>query len=171
MHYPNSFRLPPPPLSNGYCGKLFSDPIFSSGLWHCRNELNSAQTILSSLLTPPTKRNCPLALGRGKKVSQTIQVGFYNLPPPLPLRGNAHILYMETKHLKKGFLNLGPMNMREISEWNIYSNTLGQKFQKVENEENRFFAITSSKLVINWFCKKHLWIYEFSQFVAKNIAI
>ena len=26
---------------------------------------------------------------------------------------------------------------------------LGQKFQKVENEENQFFAITSSKLVRN----------------------
>ena len=32
----------------------------------------------------------------------------------------------------------------------------GQKFEKVENGENRFFAITSSKLVRNWFCKKHL---------------
>ena len=40
----------------------------------------------------------------------------------------------------------------------IYSslNIYGQKFQKVENEENLFFAITSSKLVRNWFCKKHL---------------
>ena len=27
--------------------------------------------------------------------------------------------------------------------------TVGKKFQKVENEENRFFAITSSKLVRN----------------------
>ena len=35
-------------------------------------------------------------------------------------------------------------------------NALGQKFEKVENGENRFFAITSSKLVRNWFCKKHL---------------
>ena len=26
----------------------------------------------------------------------------------------------------------------------------------MENDENRFFAITSSKLVTNWFCKKHL---------------
>ena len=34
--------------------------------------------------------------------------------------------------------------------------TSGQKFQKVENEENWFFAITSSKLAINWFCKKYL---------------
>ena len=34
--------------------------------------------------------------------------------------------------------------------------THGQKFEKVENGENRFFAITSSKLVRNWFCKKHL---------------
>ena len=33
---------------------------------------------------------------------------------------------------------------------------LGQLFQKVENDENQFFAITSSKLVRNWFCKKHL---------------
>ena len=32
----------------------------------------------------------------------------------------------------------------------------GQKFQKVENEENRFFAITSSKLTRTWYCKKHL---------------
>ena len=32
----------------------------------------------------------------------------------------------------------------------------GQLFQKVENDENRFFAITSSKLVTNWFCKKRL---------------
>ena len=36
----------------------------------------------------------------------------------------------------------------------------GQKFQKVENEENRFFAITSSKLVKNWFCNKHLVRYH-----------
>ena len=28
-------------------------------------------------------------------------------------------------------------------------NTRGQKFQKVENDENRFFAITSSKLSKN----------------------
>ena len=34
--------------------------------------------------------------------------------------------------------------------------TLGQKFQKVENDENRFFAITSSKLFKNWFCKGHI---------------
>ena len=27
-----------------------------------------------------------------------------------------------------------------------FANTEGQKFQKVENDENRFFAITSSKL-------------------------
>ena len=32
----------------------------------------------------------------------------------------------------------------------------GQKFQKVENDENRFFAITSSKLFKNWFCKGHI---------------
>ena len=32
----------------------------------------------------------------------------------------------------------------------------GQKFQKVENEENRFFAIPSSKLFKNWFCKGHI---------------
>ena len=32
----------------------------------------------------------------------------------------------------------------------------GQKFQQVRNEENRFFAITSSKWVRNRFCKKHL---------------
>ena len=36
------------------------------------------------------------------------------------------------------------------------SSTNGQLFQKVENDENRFFAITSSKLVRNWFCKKYL---------------
>ena len=29
------------------------------------------------------------------------------------------------------------------------TNTNGQKFQKVENDENRFFAITSSKLFKN----------------------
>ena len=34
--------------------------------------------------------------------------------------------------------------------------TNGQKFQKVENDENRFFAITSSKLFKNWFCKGHI---------------
>ena len=33
---------------------------------------------------------------------------------------------------------------------------MGKNLKKVENEENHFFAITSSKLVINWFCKKHL---------------
>ena len=33
---------------------------------------------------------------------------------------------------------------------------IGQKFQKVENDENRFFAITSSKLFKNWFCKGHI---------------
>ena len=32
----------------------------------------------------------------------------------------------------------------------------GQKFQKVENDENRYFAITSSKLFKNWFCKGHI---------------
>ena len=41
--------------------------------------------------------------------------------------------------------------INQISHW-----TDGQLFQKVENDENRFFAITSSKLVRNWFCKKHL---------------
>ena len=35
-------------------------------------------------------------------------------------------------------------------------NIYGQKFQQVRNEENRFFAITSSKWVRNWFCKKDL---------------
>ena len=30
------------------------------------------------------------------------------------------------------------------------------KFEKVENDKNRSFAITSSKLITNWFCKGHL---------------
>ena len=37
-----------------------------------------------------------------------------------------------------------------------YSTTCGQKFQKVENDENRFYAITSSKLFKNWFCRGHI---------------
>ena len=47
--------------------------------------------------------------------------------------------------------------MRDIYFYNtnLYTGTLldqfaaGQKFQKVENDENRFFAITSSKLFKN----------------------
>ena len=40
--------------------------------------------------------------------------------------------------------------------WCSVSFAYGQKIQKVENEEIRFFAISSSKLARNWFCKKHL---------------
>ena len=40
--------------------------------------------------------------------------------------------------------------------YDLITNTYGQKFQKVENDENRFFAITSSKLFKNWFCKGHI---------------
>ena len=53
----------------------------------------------------------------------------------------------------------------------IFICILGNYFKKWKMRKIDFFVITSSKLVINWFCKKHLWIYEFSQFVAKNIAI
>ena len=38
----------------------------------------------------------------------------------------------------------------------VQKNWYGQKFQKVENDENRIFAITSSKLFKNWFCKGHI---------------
>ena len=43
-----------------------------------------------------------------------------------------------------------------LFDWVYRTDATGQLFQKVENDENRFFAITSSKLVTNWFCKKHL---------------
>ena len=50
-------------------------------------------------------------------------------------------------------------NMASLNSHSMHlptSMSTGQKFEKVENGENRFFAITSSKLVRNWFCKKHL---------------
>ena len=61
-----------------------------------------------------------------------------------------HSLAVEYKHL-------GSKNMKVyIYPRVVCRNIFGQKFQKVENEENQFFPITSSKLVRNWFCKKHL---------------
>ena len=65
---------PAPPLSNGHRGALFSDLIFSSGLWHCHNE----QKMNKPLWLPPAPKkikakkiiiNC--LFGR-KKVPQTI---------------------------------------------------------------------------------------------------
>ena len=47
-HCPNSFSPPTLPLSNGHCGALSLDPIF-----YLFFELNSAQTILASILTLP----------------------------------------------------------------------------------------------------------------------
>ena len=64
-HCPKSF-WPKPPQSNGHSGALFSDPIFSSDFWHCKNELKT--------------RNCPF--GYGKKVPQTIQASNYSPPSP-----------------------------------------------------------------------------------------
>ena len=42
-------------------------------------------------------------------------------------------------------------DVRDICSMKGWSdkNAIGQLFQKVENDENRFFAITSSKLVTN----------------------
>ena len=46
-----------------------------------------------------------------------------------------------------------------LSMWvgpRLNKDLFGQKCQKVEIGENRCFAIISSKLVRNWFCKRHL---------------
>ena len=49
-------------------------------------------------------------------------------------------------------ITLAHLHLLPNGSWNLVSLSSGQLFQKVENDENQFFAITSSKLVRNWFC-------------------
>ena len=67
------------------------------------------------------------------------------------LRG--HLLNAMDNKIFDFFLNFIPFSSKfenvPVKSWTQEKNVLGQKFQKVEKEENRFFAITSSKLVRN----------------------
>ena len=102
---PNSFWRPPPSLwcaffqhwgEGSRCLLVF--------FWDCQVELKSAQTILTSFLTPPKTRHCPF--GRGQKRDPN-HPGKCLPPPPLPpwtdhtkyICTLLHIQYMHKMHI------------------------------------------------------------------------
>ena len=69
-----------PPLCQTGTGEHFLRTLsFSFVFLHCQNELESAQMILASVLTPPKARNCQF--GCGKKCSKPSE---HALTPPPP---------------------------------------------------------------------------------------
>ena len=100
----------------------------------------------------------------------------HTTPPPPPT-----IRIVFTPHQKIEMIMKYNKHIKKITMIKYF--IFGQLFQKVENDENRFFAITSSKLVTNWFCKKHLlwndichnycflYVHQFSLILKKNLFL